>query len=168
MKPPYKSETNQWYTLALFWDKVIDTPIERRTIKPIFTLHDDKEGYICARKTFVELGDPSGYKWAIKYLGDYQHWKALEKCKWFQAALAEWRHELMIKEQSEALDTIREISKRDGDKQQLPAARYLAEFGRDKSGRGRPSKAEITGELKRSVELLSVEDEDLKRIGLVK
>ncbi len=169
LSPPYKSPNNAWYTAALFWDMVITRTLEQRMIQPVFTLHEDKEGYVNCRKTFVELGDPTGYKWAMKYLGDWAHWKELVKAKWFAKALEEWREELRIKIQSEALDVIRAVSITD-DKQALVAAKYLAEYGWVKAGtgRGRPSKAEVQGELKKAVEAISVEDEDAKRIGLVK
>jgi hypothetical protein len=165
---PYKDVCGRWYTKSLFWETEEDA-IGRRPVAAVFSLHQDKPGLINARRTFVELGDPTGYKWAQKYLGDWQHWKALEKAKWFQAALIIWREELAAKVQAEALDTVREISKREGDKQALPAARFLATRGWEKGAtRGRPSKAEVTGELKRQAEAASIEDEDLKRIGLVK
>lgn len=144
-------------------------PTEQRVIDPVFCLYDDKPGLINARKSFVHLGDPTGYKWAMTYLGDWAHWKQLEKCKWFKEALDVWREELKIKVQSEAIDIIKAVSESD-DKQALVAARYLAEYGWDKKGpgRGRPSKAEVQGELKKAAEAATDEDADLKRIGLVK
>lgn len=169
ISPPYKSNSNQWYTKALFWDLVVVLREVDRTIHPVFTLHDDKEGYINARKAFVELDDPTGYKWAMKYLGDWSHWLALEKCKWFRDALAIWREELRMKQKAEAIESIRVIAASD-DKQALVAARYIAEQGWEKrpSTRGRPSKEELAGELKRNVDILAEEEEDAKRIGLVK
>ncbi len=161
--------SNGWLTEALFWDRMVIKTEETRKYKPRFTLNHDKDGYINARKSFVELGDPTGYKWAMEYLGDWMHYLALCKCKWFKEALVGWQEELRIKVQSEALDVIRKVAASD-DKQAAVAARYLAEYGWEKkpSTRGRPSKAELQGELKKAVEVLSVEDEDAKRIGLVK
>jgi hypothetical protein len=169
LKPPYKSPTNSWYTAALFWELAIERDIASRVIDPVFSLHDDKPGLINARKSFVYLGDPSGYKWAMQHLGDWAHFKALEKCKWFREALEVWREELRSKIQSEAIDIIKAVAESD-DKQALVAARYLAEYGWQKgpTTRGRPSKAEVTGALKQAVEMASDEDADLKRIGLVK
>jgi len=141
---------------------------ELRLIQPVFTLHDDKKGLINARKTFVELGDPTGYKWAMKYLGDYNHWKELMKAKWFKEAHAKWLEELHIKNQAEAIDVIREIAKDENNKQSLQAARYLAERGWEKSVRGRPSKVEIQGHIVEATRVATAEDDDMRRIGLVK
>ena len=108
MKPPYKAPNNTWYTRALFLEIAQLQKKDDRPIQPVFTLRHDKEGLINGRKTFVELGDPTGYKWAMKYLGDWDHWLVLEQCTWFKEALAEWRRELDSKIASEAMDRIRE------------------------------------------------------------
>ena len=73
MKPPYKSQNNAWYTKSLFREQAAFYTNDRKIIDPVFTLYNDSPGLINARKTFVELGDPSGYKWAMLYLGDYEH-----------------------------------------------------------------------------------------------
>lgn len=169
MKPPYKNASNVWYTRALFWEsaqlqKKSDWPID-----PVFTLRHDKPGLISGRKTFVELGDPSGYKWAMKYLGDWDHWLVLEQCTWFQEYLAEWRKELDAKIASEAMDRIREIAQDPNDKSSLTAAKWLASKPWNQkagSARGRPSKEEVQGELKRQTQKLTQEDEDAARINL--
>lgn len=167
MNPPYKNSTNSWLTQALFWEKMILRPSSERHHPVVFSLYDDKSGLVNARRTFVDLGDPTGYKWAMQYLGDYEHWKALCKCKWFQEALEVWMHELRMKIQSEALDVIRETAKGESNPAQaLAAAKYLAGFEWDKASRGRPSKSELTGELKRQAKLLEAEDDDFERIGL--
>lgn len=164
-KPPYKSEMNQWYTQSLFYDMQATVPKDRWVITPIFSLYEERPGYICCRTTFVELGDPTGYKWATKYLGDWQHWLRLQKCPWFVEAVEHWREELSVKIESEAVDIIKGIAAAEG-KSQLPAARFLAELDKRKTGRGRPSKAEVDAELKRQVKVQSVEDDDMERIGL--
>jgi len=170
LKKPYKDTQNRWLTSSLFWDHWITVQIKDRQINPIFCLHDDKEGLINCRKTFVAMNDPTGYKWAMEYLGDYAHFKYMvQKCKWFREALEIWREELKIKIQSEAIEIIKLIATKD-EKQSMQAAKYLAEYSWDKptAKRGRPSAAEITGELKKAVEERTVEDEDFERIRLVK
>jgi hypothetical protein len=169
MKPPYKSPNNLWYTAALFWDRVVDLPLSSRSIDPIFTLTEDKEGYINARKTFVALNDPTGYKWAMKYLGDYNHWHQLMKCKWFKEAYEDWMSELNAKMSDGALDSIQAIAKEsDNEALRFQAAKYLLEKPWDKrKGAGRPSKQEIDANLKQETRRKSEEDNDLARIGLV-
>lgn len=165
-KPPYRTENNVWYTQALFWELVINKPIDQRLFEPVFSLYDDKPGLVNCRKTFVELGDPTGYKWAIRYLGDYEHWKRLTRCSWFKDAYDVWMNELKMKLQSEALDTIRGISQSENPAQALVASKYLASFEWEKKGRGRPSKEEVQGELKQAAKMLSEEDKDFERIQL--
>lgn len=171
MNPPYKTPTNSWFTKALFYEQYNMYTIEKRpSIKPVFTLYNDQPGLINARKTFVELGDPSGYKWAIKYLGDYDHWRFLMECSWFREAYEVWMNELNMKLQSEAIDRIKEIASNPTDKQSLVANKWLASkpWQEKTTNRGRPSKAELQGEMKRHVEALTAEEEDAKRIGLLK
>lgn len=139
-------------------------------MEPPFTLNKVKPGYICARTTFVELGDPTGYKWAIKYLGDWEHWLYLEKSSWFREALAGWRKELEVKQISESVRTIEQIAKdKEGDiKLAFSAAKYLAEqaWVKKATTRGRPSKVEVDAELKRAALERSIEDDDAERINL--
>jgi hypothetical protein len=165
-KPPYKSSIGTWYTDALFYERVRDKTAGERLFEPVFTLIDDKPDYICFRKTFIELNDPTGYKWAQRYLGDYEHWNRLMKCVWFQGAYDKAMQELKIKLRAESLNRITEIRDSAADAQSLVAAKYLAGFEWEKSGRGRPSNKEVTGELKRQAQLLSEEDLDAERIGL--
>jgi hypothetical protein len=164
-KPPYKDSGGRWFTLSLFHEMVRDTPIETRVAEPIFTLYEDRPGLISARKTFVEIGDPTGYKWAIQYLGDYNHWIRLMKLDWFREAYEEWIHELNQKLKAEAVARIREIAAGDTS-QAISAAKFIAEEGWDKRKAGRPSKSERSAAIKAEVKAITQEDEDLKRIGL--
>lgn len=133
---------------------------------PVFSLHDDRPGLINARKTFIDLGDPSGYKWAISYLGSWIHWQKLMRAKWFVAAYNEWVEELNIKLRSEALDVIRSIAHEEGNKSALAAARYIAELEKRSQIKGRPTKVAMEAELKRQVQILDETADDAERIGL--
>ena len=159
--PPYKNHQNQWYTATLFYEMWVDLLVQNRVYDPVFSLFEDRPGLINARKTFVELGDPTGYKWAIQYLGDYRHWQRLIKTKWFQEAVAAWTAELEVKQQSEAIQKLREVASGETS-QAVVAAKYLATAEYKKAPRGRPSKSEVAAEAKKMAE----EDEDAKRIGL--
>jgi hypothetical protein len=170
-KPPYKNSINNWYGQVLFLEIFRSLPEKDRplTMTPVFTLNEDRDGYINARKTFIEEGDPTGYKWAIKYLGDWDHFVFLSEREFFKTALAKWRAELQLKLTAEAIDRIKAIAESD-DKQALVANKYLAERPWEKVGstRGRPSKAEVQGALKQAVRVVEQEDEDMARIGLLK
>lgn len=167
MKPqkPYRSEKGHWLSTILFYETHADRYNDKW--QPVFTLNKDHPGLINARKTFVELCDPTGYKWAMLYLGDYAHWLHLLKQQFFRDAYETWMDELNMKLKSEAIARLQEIAKSDT-AQATVANKYLASREYDKAERGRPSKSEITGELKRAVQMSEMERDDLERIGGLK
>jgi len=164
--PPYKNANNVWLRGTLFYE---NWTVQRYDAVwcPVFSLYEDKPGLINARKTFVALRDITGYKWAMAYLGDWAHWLALMKHQWFRDAYEVWVAELRMLLRSEALARIEEIAQTDG-QQKLPANRYLAGFEWEKNNRGRPSKEEMAGELRKQAKVLESEEDDAQRIGLVK
>lgn len=165
-QPPYKDNQNRWLTQALFYETNIERNPNVTPFDPIFTLYEDRPGLISARKTFVAMEDPTGRKWALTYLGDWEHWLRLMKAQWFRDAYDVWISELNEHLKSKAIAKILEVMKSENGAQALAAAKFIAAEEYKKSGRGRPSKAELQGELKRAVQQLEVEDEDLERIGL--
>ena len=172
MQPPYKSPNNNWYTYALFYDMSVnkaDSLRPKGLEKPVFTFYDDREGYINGARTFVEERDPTGYKWATKYLGSWEHWKVLMNTKWFPQVYENWKEELQTKLAAEAIEQIQKIAISDG-QQALIAAKYLAEKGWERrhspSSRGRPTKSEVQGKMAEALRRVEIEDEDAARIGL--
>lgn len=163
--PNYRTPVGSWYTAVLFYEKW-RTTLEP-AMDPVFSLIADRPGLINARKTFVEEGDPTGYKWAMKYLGDYDHYVTLCRASWFQEALEVWQHELKMRLRSEALDKLREVASGDTS-QATVAAKFIASWEWEKQSRGRPSKEELKGELKKAALVLQETDDDAQRIGLVK
>lgn len=134
-----------------------------------FSLHNDVEGLINCRRSFVHEGDPTGYLWALKYLDSYKHFERLLESTWFKEAFDQWVRELNMKNRSDAIKKIKQIADEGNDTQSLQASKYLAEVGWDKqTGRGRPSKEELKGELKRLATLSEQTNEDLERIGGLK
>lgn len=165
-KPPYKSCNNVWYTRQLFFEPWQHINLDTKTIRPVFSLHQDLPGLINVRKTFVELKDVTGHDWAIRYLGSYEHYSRLMTCTWFKEATEEYIEEIKVLIRKEALQKLIEISEGAGP-QAASAARYLANYDWEKANtRGRPSKEELKGELKRAAHALTEEQEDMKRIGL--
>lgn len=165
-KPPYKSDNGMWYTEALFFDRMAVKPQDQWPIQPLFTLFDRRDGYRCACDDFIDLEDPTGYQWAMTYLGDYNHWERLMRTPWFPEVFAEWQRRLAIKQQAQAIATIRAISATSGP-QALAAAKYLAEEGwRPKATKGRPSKAQVDIEMKKLTKAQQEVNDDAARIGL--
>lgn len=121
---------------------------------------------ICFKDTFVELGDPTGYDWAMKYLDSYDHWIRLMKTEWFRVQYESALAELLMKFKAAALKRIQEIQTSANEGQALAASKYMAERGWEKSGRGRPSKEEVTGEMKKLTRDIEQTDQDFDRLGL--
>jgi hypothetical protein len=161
--PPYKGEGGHWLTRALF----VDLPVVnggQEKFYPVFSLYKPVEGFIDAHQTFLDFKDPTGVLWAERYLGSVEHWNRLCEASWFDLELSQWRRELDQMLTAEAIQKVIEIAKGDG-AQALSAAKYLAEQGWVKT-RGRPSKAEMSAELKKATKKMEEHEEDMARIGL--
>lgn len=164
--PPYKDVMGRYLTLSLFLDMAQTRPVDEIIFRPVFTLFEDKPGFINARKTFLDFKDPTGYQWSIKYLGDWNAFLRLLKAEWFRDAFEMWSNELEKLLQQESLQIIQSIS-RDPEQAspvRLQAAKYIANREWDKRGRGRPSTEDVKGELKRAVDKISSEQEDFNRM----
>jgi hypothetical protein len=169
--PPYKDTRGRWLTIALFADHDKSNP---DLIEPPFTLIRDVEGKVNAHKTFIELGDPTGYEWATRYLHSFEHWEHLMKLSWFQEWYTRASRELHAKMRAAAIRSIEKIStEASSDAQRLAAAKYLAERPYEKADldkkaakRGRPSSAEKQGALNEAIRLDSETAAELERVGL--
>jgi hypothetical protein len=167
-----RNHQNRRFTKQLFWEQYITLPETERTFHPPFTLHADKEGYINFGKAYIDSNDPSGYTVAQLLLNkDYEHWQHLCRCTWFKEAKEKWDAELDAKIYSEALAKIKELAKGD-DAKALQAAKFLAnkeyKHKGSKISRGRPSREEVAGELKREVEDQKFLVEAADRIRVIK
>jgi hypothetical protein len=119
------------------------------------------------RELFLEFKDPVGFKFAQQYLGGYPELEKLLKYRWFKSQWEQWQLELQASIKSKALERIQEISL-EGSSQSLNASKYLAngeylDTVKDKQ-RGRPTKEEVSGELKRKVQEVETVNEDYKRM----
>lgn len=165
----FKNDFNQYLLRPLFFEIAIKLADEQKVTAPKFSLHQDRPGLINCRRTFVELEDPTGYKWAMRYLdGSYEHWTRLMETTWFAQAYAEWMQELTAKLKSRALDAAKALSL---DEETPPAVRlqaikYIHQLDKTSFSRGRPTQQEVTGEIKKSVREAQEVQEDMKRIGL--
>lgn len=142
----FRGDSNSLLGGSLFYERYIE--MVNPANKPLFSLFTDRvfEGrpLINCQKTFVELDDPTGYKWATTYLESWEHWQVLIRSKWFQNAVSIWQDELATKQQMEAIARIRELASEGSDSKSLNAAKYIAERGWEKNtSRGRPPKTKI-------------------------
>lgn len=167
MSPPYKGPSGKYYTRQLFQEMHQEIIPTRVQIKPVFSFMEDKPGLINARTTFVELNDPTGYQWAVKYLHSWPHFQLLENSEWFKPFLERYREEIRFKLRSTAIQKLMDIARSDSS-QAVTAAKYLAslEFDKETHRRGRPSKTEMDAEMKRLTQLAEEDQGALERMGL--
>lgn len=157
--------THQTLTNQLFYENYTDNS------KAIFTLKDrdfaDPTGklYTSLKKLFLEASDPTQYTFATIVFGSWQVWKKIRSCKLMRDVLQEWQEELEIKMRSQAQLKIVEISNSDANSS-LQAAKYVDQEVFKRHRRGRPSKEEVQGELKKEAKISSQVREDMKRLGL--
>lgn len=166
-----------WRTVSLFADVIQRSDPSQMPDAP-FWLERNKLGdeRPCFRDHFLHYGDPTGNKVALKFLGSQEHWDLMmNKSPWFKEAIDRWKHELEVKTTAEALSRITEIMKdaETKDATALACAKFLVDQNQKKTPakpgtintRGRPSKAEVTGEKKRMAQLASETEEDYLRIS---
>jgi len=160
MKPPYKDSKGRWRTQSLFVEYRHQTEYE-----PIFTLKEFDSKYLSFPRLFLSYNDPTGYQFAKKVLGSYEHWMRLSSQKWFRIHLDGWLEELEVKLASEGLIKIKKIA--DSDTQQaLVAAKFLVSKGWE-AQKGRPKKSDIERASRVSAGIESAVEEDLTRLKLV-
>lgn len=166
----FKDSRNRWITEGLFIERA---ELRDREYDPAPHLSiSGREGYIDARKTFLALRDPTGYKWANQYIGGYPHFKRLITAPWFVDVYNEWIEELNMLMRQEAIDEIKKISKdaEVSDSQRLAASKYLANREWEKadrvpaSKRGRPTKEEVRGALKESIQMSEETRDEFLRV----
>jgi hypothetical protein len=95
-------------------------------VQPIFTVRDEKEGYISLQKLFIDLtvDDPSEHKFAEEVFGDFIYWTVLRENKLLKKHLADWRLTAEAKRKSIAFEYIISEVKTQG-KNSFQAAKFL-------------------------------------------
>lgn len=164
----FKNAANGWYTASLFYEKCLDNGTASEAPYCLYSDPSRTKGRIDCQKTFVEVGDPTGVKWSEKYIGGYNHFMFLMKASWFREAFEFWNENLSKKNEVEALEIIKEISKDETSKARFQAAKFMVDYSTKKPStkRGRPTQEEISGELKKEVEARKSTVDDAERIGL--
>lgn len=163
----YRAADGRFRTLSLF-KETIQQPTAKK-YSYVFTLNTEDKDVPSLHKLFVESQDPTEYTFANEVLGSWTHWQNLKQCTWFKPYYEAMRLELDTKLQSKGVEVMRAIAKGKSPAA-AQAARWFAEGSWDKklaTKRGRPSKEEVQGELKRQAAAESELSEDADRIGAV-
>jgi hypothetical protein len=94
--------------------------------------------YPSIKKLYLDYEDPTEYEFAKTYFASWNHWQAICRNKVLAVHINEWRDELELKIQSQAIRDIIHTSS-EGSYQ---ASKFLADRGWSKNAVGRPNKAD--------------------------
>lgn len=141
--PRFKNTSGVFYTQSLFFE----------TSNPprpdcVYTLKRyDHNGYPSIRRLYLEEEDPTGYLFAEKHLGGWDHLQKLMELPWFTDHFSQWEKELELKLKAKALARLLKESESKGSRNYVEVNKFLLNRGwRDpgeKKARGAPTKAEI-------------------------
>lgn len=155
-KSKFKDDKNRYIVQGLFLEDRYNADLAVYTFDGEDKTYKDKV-FPSLKRLYLEHGDPKEYSFARKYLYDWDHWQRLCRNKICRVHIDKWREELELSLVSEGVATLIDLAINDKSYQ---AAKYLADKGWDKSERGRPSKEQIEGELKRRADQSAEWDED--------
>ena len=128
---------------------------------PIFTVRDEKEGYISLQKLYVEhtINDPSEAEFADLVFGDFIYWMHLRETPKFKPFVEEWRLIADAKRKSKAFKAIVREVEEEG-KASFSAAKFLIdEPWKDKRNPKTKAQSKETTE-----KAYSGFDDDIKRL----
>lgn len=134
----YRNGTNKLLTKSLFFETTLaDKALVVYTLKAW-----DHLGYPSLERLYLDVADPTEYRFAKAHLDGWSHWKLLTSLDWFKPYVQNWRAELEVKLRSEAVAKIQDIARGTG-RDSLTAAKTLLDLqgsSSRRSGAGRPPK----------------------------
>lgn len=155
----FRNERNVRYTKSLFFE-LVD---EKATT--LYSLRSED----CERPSLYRLylaeADLTEYDFANKYFEGLDHWEIICKASWFRPLVTKWRRELRLKLESQVFKAIVQEAEEPDSKNRFSANKMIWEKLQKANPRGRPTKEEVEGELKRETHAEKQLQEDLKRIS---
>lgn len=161
----FKDSANRWLTSGLFYGlRDYDLKFAK------FCLDDeDREvggkTLLSIKKLYMSCSDPTEYEFATKYLGGWEHWKALQEVNLLAPYIATWRDEFEVKVRAENIKHIAKLAKTEKGYQ---AAKFLADCGWKNRPAGAPSKEEKEGFKKQLEKVNNVIALDAERLGITR
>jgi hypothetical protein len=139
--------TGRYLTQGLFYEIEYDHTFAQYTLAS-----NDKEvggrKYPSIKRLYLEMEDVTEYEFAQTYFVDYPHWQKICNNSQLRKEIDKWRVELELKLRARALRSL--VGQ--AEKGNFNAAKYIA--GKEwESKRGRPSKEEKAGVLKKEAAL---------------
>lgn len=126
-------------TQSLFLEIGYNVQYAVYTLAEVDKLYNGKV-YPSLKRLYMEVNDPTEYRFATTYLLNWNHWKRLNNNVVLREYFDLWREELEVMMRSEAVQAIVDMTATESGNFQ--AAKWLADRGWDKRGAGRPSKVE--------------------------
>ncbi len=161
----FKDSANRWLTSGLFYGlRDYDLKFAK------FCLDDeDREvggkTLLSIKKLYMSCSDPTEYEFATKYLGGWEHWKALQEVNLLTPYIAMWRDEFEVKVRAENIKHIAKLAKTEKGYQ---AAKFLADCGWKSRPAGAPSKEEKEGFKQQLEKVNNVIALDAERLGITR
>ena len=160
---PFRNSVGQRYLKGLFYEEL---GIDKSSA--LYTLKDqDHKGFVSLYRLYMECGDLTEYRFAMKYLDGWEHWEMLSSSEWFSQYISRWRRELELRIRSEALATIISVARATEAPNSYYANKYLLEGSWKPAGEkraGRPTKVAIQQEAHRIASKAQQEASDLERV----
>lgn len=163
-KSLFKDDRGRFYVQSLFLEDSYDVRYAVFTFDGEDKEYKDKT-YISLKKRYLDWSDPTEYDFAQNWVFDWNHWQRLCNNKVIGRHIDEWRKELKLKLQAEGINTMINLATEQNSYQ---AAKYLAECGWDRNEKGRPSKEQIEGELKKRADEAADWNEDFQLLQMHK
>lgn len=155
----FRNASNTRYTKSLFQELATEKD------QILYSLKAEDAEFPSLYKLYISEEDLTEYTFANKYFENWEHWELISESLWFKPFLAKWRAELRLKLESQSLIAILEEAKDRKSKNRFAANRIILEkIQKATPRRGRPSKEEVQGELKRQTHIERELQEDMKRI----
>lgn len=139
----FKNASGAYYTQGMFYEMSIPP-------RPncIYTLKkQDYEGFPSLYKLFMETGDLTGWAFADRHLGGWDHLQKLLELPWFLNHYDSWMKELEVKIRAQALNNLLDVSKDSSSRNYTEVNKFLLNKGwkapEDRKPKGAPTKAEI-------------------------
>lgn len=111
----------------LFYEQhILNNPLSDETI---YTLIEERKGYLPLKALYLEVADPTEYKFAKTCFCSYEHYCKLMEHAYFKRFINKCRDELELKLRSEAVNKIKDEALEGSGSSAIIASKYIIERG---------------------------------------
>lgn len=177
MKPKYLTRRGEYRTTNLFIETCNRICYSENDTShmdlPVFTLKPEDlttpSPLLSMPRLFVECGDVTGYDFAIKHLGSYEHFMQLCEHDVVGQHIKLWKEVIKSKMDSDSIKEIKRIATKGGSQVELSAAKYLANREYEASGSvGRPNKKDTPEKRRKHAHQTSLDTKkEMERLNIL-